>query len=261
MDNEQRTKRSGRLTALRIILLALLLAVYSAMPVYAWLVRGRRAAGVAEIDDPTSIYINAANKEDIRFLYMSGIDLETGGTTHPTIADSKYKDFIFCVRGVDVNAYKLQLAYTTNNQFEFELFHATKAASGAAPGDAFVVVPYETHPDRVAQDYYVSAANGTPITGHFLNRMTAVEADGKILAYTNDTYEQQTYGTYGNTAGHINEYAYPIYWQANDAIHTTPDENNEFCDYYVLRVIWSNDRRNDKETDIIYITARNVTTN
>ncbi|MBQ7715642.1 MAG: hypothetical protein IJT70_07220 [Clostridia bacterium] len=258
MDNEQTTKRSGRLTALRIILLALLLAVYSAMPVYAWLVRGRRAAGVVEIDDPTSIYINAANKEDIRYLYMSGIDLESTSTTHPTQANKKYKDFVFCVRGI-ADAYKLQLAYTTNNQFEFELFHATKA-TGAVPEGAVAVVDYETHPDRIAQQYY-AAPGVRAITGHFLNRQTETEANGKILAYTNDTYEQRTYGTYGDTAGRVNEYAYPIYWQADDAIHTTPDQNGEFCDYYILRVIWENTRRNDKETDIIYITARNITTN
>ena len=260
MENESKNKISRRLTALRIILLALLLAVYAAMPVYAWFARNRLGAGVAKIDDPTSIYINAANKEDIRYLYMSGIDLEAASATHPTLANKKYKDFIFCVRGSDVNAYKLQLAYTTNNQFEFELFHATKAASGEAPNDAFVVVPYETHPDRTSQDYYVSAAMGTPIAGHFLNRLTPSD---EILAIsdTSNDYERMTYGTYGDTAGHVNKYAYPLYWQTDNAIDTESDENGEFCDYYILRVIWENTRRNDKETDIIYITARNVTTN
>lgn len=259
MENESKNKISRRLTALRIILLALLLAVYAAMPVYAWFARNRLGAGVAKIDDPTSIYINAANKEDIRFLYMSGVDLENGETSNdPQYAGKKFKDFVFCVRGSDVQAYKLQLAYTTNNQFEFELFHATKA-TGDVPQGAVAVVDYETHPDRIAQKYY-AAPGVTAITGHFLNRLSPSD---EILAIsdTSNDYERMTYGTYGDTAGHVNKYAYPLYWQTVNAIDTVSDENGEFCDYYVLRVIWSNARRNDKETDIIYISARNVTTN
>ena len=31
----------------------------------------------------------------------------------------------------------------------------------------------------------------------------------------------------------------------------------EFCDYFILRVSWQGARSNNKETDIIYITARN----
>ena len=249
--------------------LILLVALYLAMPVYAWFYQGRTAAAAIRISNPTAIHVDAANSEDIRYLDLSGIDVESN-------EDQTYADYVFSVSGHDVTNYMLQLAYTTNNQFEYELYHAALYHGvGAEPttANSFTVVTYTTHPpvgEGVEQKYYVESAADI-VTGHTLNRDTT-ETDDIILAYdytdTADDHDKYHEATYGNTDenmvttiyDNVNKYAEPIYWQTTTPITTTriPGTTN-FCDYYVLRVIWTADSKNDKETDIIYIAAKNVT--
>ena len=50
----------------------------------------------------------------------------------------------------------------------------------------------------------------------------------------------------------------PIYWQSELVMAGEEEEGTDtFFDYYILRVSWDGVRQNNKETDIIYITARN----
>ena len=242
------TQRKGiriihRARAIAIAAVVVLSFVFTA---FSWFFYGRAAAAVSGVSDPTAIFINAGNQEDIRYMYMSGIDVENGDS---------YKDFVFCVRGNNVISYRLQLAYTTNNQFEYELYPA-QLAPGAVPNDAVGFSYYYTHPtsgNQVEQIYY--APDGTlPLAGHFLNRDTPDPYE--ILAYQSDSYYSRTYDDYPE----YHKYAVPLYWQTDGLIYTTPDANNDFCDYYLLRVLWGPDARNDKETDIIYISARNTST-
>ena len=81
--------------------------------------------------------------------------------------------------------------------------------------------------------------------------------ENEILANPSGTYYGRTYSTYTYT----NKYAVPLYWQSgttvDDKIEPTNVVDNSFYDYYILRVRWSETRVNNKETDIIYISARN----
>ena len=224
-----------RLIPLALIILLIACIVSS----LGWFSEGRAVAAVEELSRPMSIYINAGNQEDIRYMDLSGINVESG----------TYKDFVFCVRGNNISSYKLQLAYTTNNQFEYELYPATMT-TGAVPADAIGNVIWFTHPGGNTQNYYIPAGT-SPLAGTFKNRKT----DSEILAKDDDRYYTDTYDTYTN----VHKYARPLYWQTNSAIYTTMDANYDFCDYYVLRVIWSSGAVNNKETDIIYIAARNET--
>lgn len=242
---------------LRMTALILLVALYLAMPVYAWFYQGRTAAAAIRISNPTSIHVDAANSEDIRYLDLSGIDVESN-------PEQTYADYVFSISGHDVVYYMLQLAYTTNNQFEYELYHASLydgVDAEPTAANSFTVVTYTTHPpvgEGVEQKYYVESAEDM-VTGTILNRDTT-EVDDIILAYdyTDATtkYHDATYDNYEN----LNKYAEPIYWQTTTPVAPVriPGTTN-FCDYYVLRVIWTAESKNDKETDIIYIAAKNVT--
>lgn len=221
----------------RLIPMILIMALAACMlPSLAWFYEGRKAAAVEAVSTPTSIFINAANEEDIRYMDLSGIDVE----------DGTYKDFVFCVRGNSIGAYKIQLAYTTNNQFSYELYPATMTTGAVPPGAVGSVVWY-THPEQNTQRYYIPSGT-SPLTGTFKNKI-----DGQILARNADTYYNNTYGSYTN----VHQYARPLYWQTDSAILTSLDAEYSFCDYYILRVIWNSSAQNTKETDIIYITARN----
>ena len=280
MNTERKTKLNINpvTLALRVAVLLLLVVLYVTVPMYAWFYQGRRAAAIAEISDPTAIFINAGNREDIRYMDLAGIDVEEGGTEFPEGSQDegkKYKDYVFCVRGFYVDTYRLQLAYTTNNQFEYRLYRAT-LANGAAPNDNLGETEYKTHPangESVTQIYYI--ANGSdPLSGVFLNEKTGT---GQFLALDDDTYHDRTYAVLPDNdpegtiydADNINKYAEPLYWQTsgNQASEHMTDgrlipqgvDGVSFCDYFILRVVWDAETsKNDRETDIIYITARNT---
>ena len=218
----------------------------ASMAVVAWFYYGRRTAAISEISNPTAIFINAGNQEDIRYLDLGGIDAETG----------TFKDFVFCVRGNNVQAYRLQLAYTTNNQFEFEIYAATESASAPSGTPAGVVV-YDTHGETPSTLWYYAPAGASPIAGPLKNGQTVGD---EVLALTNDYYYSETYTPEGANSPYSNhhKHAVPIYWQATDAVRPTADEHFDFCDYYILRVKWTENTKNDKETDIVYISAKNT---
>ena len=239
------------MTALTLIL--------AATAVFAWFYLGRRAAAMARISNPVTIYINAGHAEDIRYLNLGGIDVERGGIVD---GDNKYQDFVFCVRGENVSQYKLQLAYTTNNQFGYEVYRATTDTQVSPKG--FVV--YTTHDDNPRDITYYIPNGATAISGATKNAKTV---DGETLGKKNGdyssgvNYHDKTYEGYGNadendndvTNDKVNKYAEPIYWQSTDSIIGNAGVGNEFEHYFILRVIWKNTAKNTKETDIIYISA------
>ena len=270
MNEEKREQpnKAKREFVIRIVIVTVLTLMLAASAVFAWFYLGRKATAMARISNPVTIYINAGNKEDIRYMNLGGIDVENGlkfldanSNGVMDVGENKYEDFVFCVRGENVSQYKLQLAYTTNNQFEYELYRATTDTQVDPKG--FVV--YTTHdPDPDDITYYIpngaSALAGTKKNYKTVNGETLGKKHGDYSSGVN--YHEKTYDTYGNADENdavtsndkVNKYAEPIYWQSDDNIPGHP-EGNAFEHYYIIRVIWKNTAKNTKETDIIYISA------
>ena len=246
---EKVNMRSRRLKV-TVAIVSVIAVLATCAGVYAWFSNNRRAAALAEISDPTAFFINAGNEEDVRYLDLGGIDVET---------ENKYKDFVVCVRGQFVHTYKIQLAYTTNNQFEFELYDASMTTSqGAVPGDAKCLSVYDTHDGSGDTQYYYAPNSAVAYAGTILNLDTSAS---EKLAKTDDGYYTKTYKPAGSAVTYDNrhKYAVPLYWQTDNTIRTSLDANNEFSMYFILRVKWDADLRNEKETDIVYIAAKNIT--
>ncbi|MBO4432109.1 MAG: hypothetical protein J5852_01120 [Clostridia bacterium] len=212
--------------------------------VLAWFVMKNGLLSYIPVANPELLFIGAGHRdfdsanheftddhfEDIRYLYFNGIDVEAD--------DADYYDYVFCVYGSMVSGYRLQLAYTTNNQFSYEIFHAnesTVTSEGA--------VAYTTHTDTPQTFYY--SANGAAISGSFLNDTTI---SGEKLA--NSTKHTETYGSYNN----VNKYAEPLYWQTTNMEHGYI--SGDFINYYILRVNVGDKAVNDRETDVICIAAK-----
>ena len=205
------------------------------IPVYGWLSR-KELAVYAPITTNTSLFIGAGNGEDVRYLSFEGVD---------ATSEQKYKDYVFTISGEFVRYYKIQIASTTNNQFEYELYRATTDSNETS--DTTQNVVYRTNEETTPRDitYYIKT-NGA-IAGDFLNQ------DGTDLLGikdTSDTYYHRTYGDYTN----VNKYAVPMYWQTTYTINVTAGDS--FPHYFILRVKTDNKNENDRETDIICIAAR-----
>lgn len=262
--NEKDIKRIRKDSRYRIFLISLISVALGVVvftsSIFGWFSFKRNMNGVTQISNPTAIFIGSGHQEDIMYMDLTDIDLIDGST---------YKDYVFCIRGTNVVSYQIQLAFTTNNQFNYEILPASEVSNEEdVPGNAKSVVTYYTqsvvHNDELNIDEYIVkyyyVANGVnALSGNFKNKNNG---SSEILAKDDDQYFNETYGEskadpspYDN----VHKYAVPLYWQSttldftDDGIHT-----EDFCDYYVLRITWVGENRtNNKETDIIYITAEN----
>ena len=241
--------RMTTLKKFRVIELLLMIALllFGATSIYGWFVNDTHVDAIAKTSNPTAIFIGAGYQEDIMYLDLSDIDVKVANSYEENNVTYFYKDFVFCIKGLNVDTYKLQLAYTTNNQFVYEIYPAYES-NNANEANVKGKVTYLTHTTPSTNKYYY-VANST-------NRLTLTEgylnANGSV-GRTDDRYYTQTYGTYS----YVQTNAVPIYWQSGLLEGSTLD-HSEFCNYYFLRVSWTGNRENNKETDIIYITAKNM---
>ncbi len=233
-------KRNTKTLTLVLAAMALVLAIAAIGATFAWLYIERQVAAVGLVDSPMSIYINAAHKEDIQYLDLSDIDMTRqtdGGVRY------NYQDFVFSVQGEDLLTFKLQLAYTTNNQFTFEIFEAQEVNSGG-------VVDYYSEETGSTIHYDMI---GSALT---LTYMTLKAGNGNKLGDPANQYNIDTYLAGGSKYGYVDQYAEPIYCQTAAPINVRNRQGTKFHNYFILRVHWDNSKLNDRETDLIYIAAR-----
>ena len=227
-----RTKEKVKL----VIAMVTTVVVLAAVPTLAWFSYQKKMATMAKIDSPAKLSLKAGAGEDIINFKMSGIDTNDGSS----------QDFVFCVEGEDISQYHIQLAHTTNINFSYSIYRARETEStGGIP--------------------YPKASGGDPIYYEKVgNALSISTVNGTADAYStrtlgNDQYEDPSY-----KAGDIRQrFAEPLYWQTASPILANDENYDEFDDdesafrnYYVLEVSWGSDVTNDKETDIIYLTAQ-----
>lgn len=233
---------------MRALTVVVIIAALSLVPVFSWLAMQRSAAAMASISNPMALYIDAGHEEDMRYLNLSGINVEAG----------TYKDYVFCISGTNIMHYKMQLAYTTNNQLTFTIFQADEFNGvGDPPAGA---VEYKNHPTSGdPETFYYTKRSETPVAGNYLNKKPGEEilalttGDPASTVVDGTTYVNEHSATY-DTYNYVQKYAEPIYWQSAEQ----DGDVDDFCNYYILRVSWAANKRNDKETDIIYISAKST---
>lgn len=280
----QSRKKKIMLICTVMVSIALLISVTS----LAWFSYQRRAAKLQKIESPNSLFLNAAHREDSVNFQVTGIDpeeIEVDKNNNKVIVDGKevkitHKDYVFNVTGDSVDKFIIQLAYTTNNPFTYEVYAAQeyteKPDSDLQPGEPIDYVTYELnddpasglpdlgsssqyHPDATGTLYYKIDSSVTDdgvavagkYTGTYLNRGN----DGNAT----DSYHELTYGDYNRQ--NVHDDAQPIYWQATgvSAFPSGTNDNKEpFSRHFILRVSWPEGSldRTAKETDILYITVK-----
>ena len=246
-EREETREKNGILRRLAssglTLLIALAIFIVSA---FAWFALGRTLASYAPVARPESLFIGAGHRnydstnheftddhfENIRYLYFNGIDLDEG---------IDYYDYVFCIFGTTISGYRLQIAYTTNNQFDYEIYPASESTVSSAGA-----VEYTTH-EATPHTYYYSVS-GAKLTGSFLNLDTSVQ-DEKIA---NQVKHTATYGSYNA----VDKYGEPLYWQTPTINVEQAARRHDFIHYYILRVIVNDKENNDRETDVICIAAK-----
>lgn len=249
-----------------VIATVLTISMLTIIPIYAWFSQRKDMAAITKVNAPFNIYITSAQHQSIQEFDLSDID-----TTDPR----GYKDYVFCVRGSkEVKSYDLQIAHTTNINFKYELYHAKGAATYDDQSDNVsanyvgAIVTYQK--DSESQEYtyqiadtnlmaYASAATDSALlSAGYLN---GTIANGRLIGNATSPADYTSTDSY-------QKYAQALYWKKPLPItgYSTDDiGNNDFDHYYVLRLSWTSDDnaseddidvvQNNKETDIVYITA------
>ena len=269
------SKKAGLVTA-AILSLATIISI----PVFAWFVNQRRMGDMQYVDSPTKLYISAAHGEEIKYFDIADIQVTKSNET------SKY--YVFAVSGSNATSYNLQLAFTTNNQFEYYLYPATEHAGEPTTETESPHPVYISHTDdgtgihyyytiaknvvdnpagttpHTAEDYRIT--NGTQISrrdqtltvdSEYLNKSNPLPAGAIIDADL--TKHGETYNAYSV----VQDCAEPIYWQIRNIKSDMDPTTREVLDYYILEVNWENVKANtpsgefidNGETDIIYISV------
>ena len=227
MENTKQIN-TARLTTVTSMILMFLMFVTT--PVYAWLNSSKTIASYIPISTASSLFIGAGHNDDIKYLYFDNVDTESVAT---------YKDFIFTISGEFAGSYKIQLAFTTNNQFTYDIFHANESTTPSASSVAYVA--------QGGTNYYYTI-NGAALSGTYMNM-------GSSGVLANSSMHSQTYGSYNN----VDKNAEPLYWQTSDSI--TGNVHGNFVHYYILRVYFNSKGVNDRETDVICIAAKSTSSN
>lgn len=223
--------------------------------VYAWFFYKRQLDTLTWIKTPIRLEIGSGNNHDIAYLDMGSIDADT--TEHSM-------NYVFCVYGEPIDMYSLQLAYTTNIPFYYEVYRAQLSTSEQTTSGNIVNVPF-TYTDNSGEhtENFTYDKSSTPvISAKPLSKMDEAEI----------TKHQSHNLSYGDENGQnavdrsrVQKNAEPLYWLANENNLDVLNPKNKgknafggdcFCDYFVLHVSWKpNTVSNDKETDMVYLTV------
>lgn len=240
-----------------IIAAVLSLFLLVAVPIYAWFTYVNRLENLTKIKAPTSLDIRAGHKDAIEYLELKDIDIED-------IKDNgNPKRYVFCVKtGNESLHYDIQLAHTTNIPFLYTLYRAEEGTEG----ETGVCLEYVSPVDDETY-YYKKSGSGEALPMTLLNGDTDNTSHyGRTIAKNNDGYYSKTYDVAVND-GTPEIYAIPLYSQCTDISSSGTDQDPDY-DFFILELNWDNNSENNlndfnkwnkadnnKETDIIYISA------
>lgn len=211
---------------LLITLLATALVFAGLVTVYSWFTNQRKLATVTRVNAPSALVIGAGAKESSMNINIGSINVED---------KSRKKDFVFSVYSDNsVSNYKLQLAHTTNIDFVYTIYKADESMSSQGSDSVEYI-------DESGYAHYYTK-NGDALSGIYLDPNGKI-ADKSLHDWSYDGYDA------------VQKNAEPLYWQTKNEIQPTNNSLSGFLDYYILEISWNEGVSNNKETDMVYLTA------
>ncbi len=246
-------KKSGKMMLIIsfVLLVGMIIAVIIAT--YSWYVNQKSLSTVTWIKTPMVLMIGSGNNHDIKYLDMGDIDVESDSS----------KSYVFCVYGTPVDNYSLQLAYTTNIAFNYKVYRAIESESAV---DGAVASTYQDNKGTTQTEYFIKYSNTPVIDGLTLSQLKKSETDSVAKHQSHSLSYGDEYGLNAISPSAVQSNAEPLYWLAeeNGTNVLTPlntgenitDGTRYSLDYFIIEVSWVKGTvSNDKETDIVYLTA------
>lgn len=244
--DDKTQKMKGILSGVALVVSGLLLAVS-----FGWFYRQREMSTTAWIKAPIVLDIRAGNNQDIQYLDMGDIEVGTG---------DGYQDYVFCVYGKPVDYYSLQLAYTTNIAFHYDVYRADLDPNGT--------IKFESPDNSACFSLVEKPGEPNPVPVICGLSMKEIKKKGespkKYQSHSLSYGEEQ--GSNIVDRSKVQDNNEPLYFLASEEKdgnrvsviqpRGVAKNGEDFLDYYVIRVSWkAGEVHEDKETDIVYLTA------
>lgn len=258
-EKDKKSRKLNKAQKIEALIASFLtMALLIAVPVYAWFAYSNNAETMTKVKEPDNLDIRAGNFHPIINFDLNGINIED-------MAEKNQAEYrVFSVSAGDYKIdYKLQLAYTTNIPFKYTLYSATWKQDVTEATALPTYVEYHPLNDPDTKSYYEIGAEITltPLNADADNSGTY----GRTIAKHDGTIYEKTYDGADDDP---EIYAVPMYLQTGRITPTNKEENEH--DYFVLKIEWDEDAanqgftkwnkaENNKETDIICITASRYT--
>ncbi|MEE3415387.1 MAG: hypothetical protein VZR53_08455 [Prevotella sp.] len=236
----------------------------AAIPVYAWFAYQDKIEIMSKVKEPPSI--NLASGGDDPALYISLENIDVSSDTE--------KYIVFSVEPGKYSAYDIQLSHTTNIPFTYELYRVMEDENGS--------IEYTDHTRNVDAETGLNVE--TIIHYSIMNTINdAITNNGKINLTEINPDTTSSSRTLGNESvlavknyaveDEVNQYVKPLYSIARviPQLNENTDRSKD-RDYFVIKLTWQTNSNineenlfywdyafNNKETDIIYISAKQNT--
>ncbi len=248
------------------IQLVIAILVTSAIPVYAWFARQNRIEAMSKVKEPPSINLASGGDDPALYISLENIDVSK--------ATEKY--IVFSVVPGKYSAYDIQLTHTTNIPFTYELYRIQENENGD--------IEYTDHTRTVNPETGVNAESLLHYS--IMSGVTdSVTTSGRILLEDNNPLDLYNDGTrilgdentlainrknYDTVNDDVNQYVKPVYSIARRIRQLNENEDgSKNRDYFAIKLSWATTDSvkegeshywdyafNNKETDIIYISAK-----
>lgn len=233
-----------------------------AIPVFAWFSYQDRIETFSKIKEPPSINIASGGDDPAIYISLENID----------VSKSNEKYIVFSVEPGKYSAYDIQLSHTTNIPFTYELYRVQESENGTIE---YIDHTRDVNAEESTLKYIImTTAEGTTSGKVELKDINPdVGTTGRTLGNEDAlaSYNRQNYDTVNDK---VNQYVKPIYSVARRIPQLNENEDGSSNrDYFAIKLSWIkgannlteqeadywNYAYNNKETDIIYISAKQNT--
>lgn len=259
------------------IQLAIALMFTMAIPVYAWFAYKDTIEALTKVKEPPSINLASGGDDPALYVTLENIDVTTAGSE---------KFIVFSIEPGKYSAYDIQLSHTTNIPFTYELYRVREDENGE--------IEYTDHSRNVDAEtgenvettlhysimtaYNYSATGAATISAGKVTLQDINPDDRSTGRYLGDEEDlaaknRRNYKV-GEGADDVNQYVKPLYSVARRIPQLIQsDDDSAERDYFAIKITWTpgagivteasanywNYAFNNKETDLIYISAKQNT--
>ena len=266
-------KNLDRMQKAEVVIASMLtVLLFVGFPALAWFAHSTNLKTITKVKDPGEIVIRAGKSDQNEADADPAVNFELKDINIENIAKGETERHVFSVKPGDYNPqYDLILAHTTNIPFVYTIYKAeyvdSAALSEMSEADKKDKIAVYTPIGETVEVNYKKV--GTALSMSVLNDDSASATTyGRTLALRSGTHYDYTY----ITGDDPEVYAVPIYSKTTYPI-SHPENSADTYDYFILEITWDssanttdgfkysnwNEADNNKETDMIYITAHKHT--